>query len=338
MEQNEVITQDENKLDIVIAQSALESDDKQSLKRIFDPYFLQADEWVKKANGIIITNASQRDLMTQARTARLSLRDIRINVEKTRKQLKEDSLRKGKAIDGIANVIKYLIEPIEAHLEEQEKFIEIQEKKKKDAVRQERLNKLIALEVDGVEFYDLLNMNDDNFQILLNNSEILYKNKIELRKRQEQEAIEKQRIELEEKERQFKEIERLQAEAAAREKAIADQKKKEDVEKAQLAEISRKEIEVKEQAIRTERLAREKAEAELREKQAAEAKEKAVQLELARQKKLAPEKEKIIELSKQLDGIQYPKMSSDEGKALLKDIQKRINELSLFILKSATKL
>jgi hypothetical protein len=39
--------------------------------------------------------------------------------------LKEQALREGKAVDGIANVLKALIVPLEEHLDKQERFVEI---------------------------------------------------------------------------------------------------------------------------------------------------------------------------------------------------------------------
>ena len=66
--------------------------------------------------------------MQEARIARLALRDIRIQADKTRKALKEESLRYGKAVQGVYNVIEYLITPIEKHLEEREIALSSKEK------------------------------------------------------------------------------------------------------------------------------------------------------------------------------------------------------------------
>jgi hypothetical protein len=44
-----------------------------------------------------------------------------------RKSLKEESLKRGKAIDGYANVLKYLCEPIEDKLFEIEQYAERKE-------------------------------------------------------------------------------------------------------------------------------------------------------------------------------------------------------------------
>lgn len=329
---------EKNQLMVVVEQSSLDLNDKQSLLNIFTPYFNQADEWTAKAKDIVITDASQIDLMQQARQARLMLKDIRVNVEKTRKQLKEDSLRKGKAIDGIANVIKYLVEPVEDHLEKQEKFVEIQERQRLESRKEERVKQLVALEVEGIEFYDLLNMNEDNFQILVNNSTLIYDNKIELRKKAEAERIAKEKAELEERERIRKENEKLKAEKEIREKELAKEREKIEKEKEELRIIAEKEKKKLEAAARKAQEEKARAEAELRAKEEIERKKKEAEKEAARQAKLAPEKDKLIALAKILDNIEYPSMDSDEGAKLLQETIKRIKDVSLFITKSANKL
>ena len=90
--------------------------------------------WAKKASKIIVTDESQTVIMQEARTGRLFLASIRNEVERNRKTLKEDSLRRGKAIDGVANFIKDLIIPTEEHLKRQEDFVELREKAKNDKI------------------------------------------------------------------------------------------------------------------------------------------------------------------------------------------------------------
>lgn len=59
-----------------------------------------------------------------ARATRLSLREIRIAVEKRRKDIVEDMTKETARINSAARAVKEFIEPLEARLEEQEKFIE----------------------------------------------------------------------------------------------------------------------------------------------------------------------------------------------------------------------
>jgi hypothetical protein len=134
---------------VALAVRDLDAESAQILTATFDAMIAQTEEWAKQASLIKVTDIGQKREMKLARESRLALREIRINVENARKRLKEDSLRRGKAIDGVANAIKNRIEPIEAALLEQEQFADrheaaqraIEEAKAAEAQRieQERL-------------------------------------------------------------------------------------------------------------------------------------------------------------------------------------------------------
>lgn len=127
----------ENQLQVIVKESGLEATKAKYILEQFQGYFELASEWEIKAKAILVTKESQTAEMQSAREGRLFLRDRRIDVENARKRLKEQSLREGKAIDGIANVLKALIVPIEEYLEHQEKFVEIKEEAKREAKRLE---------------------------------------------------------------------------------------------------------------------------------------------------------------------------------------------------------
>lgn len=136
-------------------ESGLEKTKADIILTKFQDYFKLADDWEKKAKQIVVKNETQEVEMKMARTGRLFLREKRTAIEDTRKELKEQSLREGKAINGIANVLKALIVPIEEYLEKQEKFIEIQEEKRNESKRIEEEKKgeekRIAREKDQTE-------------------------------------------------------------------------------------------------------------------------------------------------------------------------------------------
>lgn len=111
----------------------------------FAPFEAQAKEWMEKASQINVTDESQVELMAGAKEARLALKRIRVSVENTRKELKDEFLRKGNEIQQIANRLRDLIEPIEAHLQEQEDFAKVQEAKRKQLLFDVRLGQLIPL-------------------------------------------------------------------------------------------------------------------------------------------------------------------------------------------------
>ena len=126
-----------NELKIIVEKSGLEPTKGKFILEKFQDYFEIAAEWEKKAKAIVVTSPTQEADMERAREGRLILKDKRIALEKARKELKEQALREGKAIDGIANVLKALIIPIEEHLYKQENFVKIQEEEKREAHRLE---------------------------------------------------------------------------------------------------------------------------------------------------------------------------------------------------------
>ena len=124
-------------LQVIVKESGLEETKAQVLLDNFSDYFKLASEWEEKAKAVKVTDASQWAEMKMAREGRLFLRQKRIELDKTRKKLKEQSLRESRAIDGIANVLKAVIVPIEEYLGEQEHFIENQKKAEEEARRVE---------------------------------------------------------------------------------------------------------------------------------------------------------------------------------------------------------
>ncbi len=182
----------------VVTENELSSDESIILKNALLPFFDQAEEWVRKAKTLTVTDENQIEKMVEARTARLALKDIRVNLDKKRKELKEESLRKGKAIDGMANILKFLIEPIEEYLEKQEKFVEIREAERKEKLQWERKEKLSALGVD-TSFYDLKEMTEAVFQDLLATSTENKRLRDEATEREEKERKDKEKAEREAK-------------------------------------------------------------------------------------------------------------------------------------------
>jgi len=118
-----------------------------ALKEKFLPFWNIAQEWKEKALELEVSDESQTALMQEARSARLALRQVRIDADKTRKALKEDSLRYGQAVQAVYNVIHNAIAPLEEHLERQENFAKHKERERQDALRSARLAELGAAAV-----------------------------------------------------------------------------------------------------------------------------------------------------------------------------------------------
>lgn len=114
----------ENLKSIVLA-SQLEVDTQNSLITDFSQYEEVANEWREKASQIVVKDRGQLTEMEMAKVAQKKFAEMRIKIEKRRKELKESALRRGQAIDSIARYLQSLIAPIEEHLKAQADFIKL---------------------------------------------------------------------------------------------------------------------------------------------------------------------------------------------------------------------
>jgi hypothetical protein len=290
----------DNKLIKIGEEHGLEETKVQGLMQKYGDHFAEAKELVQGAMDIKVKDENDFENMDKARERRLAIRSVRIEVEKIRKSLKEQSLREGRAVDGMANIIKALVEPVEEYLMGQEKHAEEVAKAKKDKIEQERINKLSKF-IESMEGYTLHpdSMSNEVFDTLLNNSEIAF-NAQEKAKEEAEELRKKVEADRKkEEERVRKENEKLKIQA-----------KKDAEEKKKLADKLKKKEEEDEKA----RQLKEKEEAEAQRKiEEAEAKEK----EEERQKALAPDKEKILALADQVATIEMPSVKDERAMKVL---------------------
>jgi len=290
----------DNQLSTIVNQAGLAENKSKQLLANFADLFNDAKQTVKFAKDISVTDVSQIEEMEKARKTRLELKSTRVQVEKTRKELKEQSLREGKAIDGIANVIKALIVPVEQYLEDQEKFAERLEAERKNKIEADRVSRLSKY-IDEAESYSLHpdKMSQDTFDKLLENSRIAFEAKKKAEEDAERERIAREKAEREEQERIRKENARLKAEAEAREKELA----KERAEQQAKLEAERKaRLELEEKA--------------RKEKEAEEARLKA-EAEKQRQSLLAPDKDKLIAFAEMLSKIEKPALKESDAQKIL---------------------
>lgn len=269
-----------NKLEVIIKESGLEETKAGILLNNFQEYFKVAAEWEQKAKTIVVKDETQIEDMKMARIGRLFLREKRIAIEKVRKQLKEQSLREGKAIDGISNVLKALIVPIESYLDQQEHFVE---NKQKEEAEQRRIevekkteeNRLAQEEAERKEQERIKSENE----------------KLKKEAEKEVRARLKREVEIEEQEREKEAKIKAVEDKAREEKELAEKAKKEAEEKA---ELEKKDIEDK---------AKEEREKLEKEKEAIVEKARLEQEKVEKDRKIAEEKaeEEKKRLQKELE-------------------------------------
>ena len=187
-ESNQIVPAKPSQLEIVVAQSGLEMQTASGFLAAFQPFITQIQEWESIAKGINVTSALQTREIKLAREGRLMFKDIRLNVEKTRKRLKDDFLKKGQFIDALAKVASGAIEPLEQHLKAQEEFVDRQIAAAKAKVKAAREEVLRAYGVD-CSVYLLADMTEDAFAALATNSRNVYEAKADAARKAEADRI-----------------------------------------------------------------------------------------------------------------------------------------------------
>ena len=268
--------------------------------------------------------------MKMANTIRLSVRQVRLDAEKTfdaKRAEVQAQMLSYKTEDQLWLKAKQTMQILTKEIEDSARWKEETAKRFEAEQRELKIQQRIlkvsqyAPEVDRSEFE---NMNDETFIVFLAGIEKAYNDRIEAERKAEQERIEREKAEAEERERIRIENEKLRAQVEA-EREEAERKLKAEREAARLA---------------AEKAAAEKAklEAEIRAKQ--EAEERAKREEAAREKKAknAPDKVKLMGLAGQIDGLNFPELKSDEAKAILKDVAILLGNFSRFIREKSENL
>lgn len=329
-----------NELQVILTEQNVIGDNAKALIEAFGAPFTEAGDIILTYKDIKVTDESQKEVIAEAKEKRLALKRIRTGVENKRKELKEDSLRTGKAIDNVARYIKETIQPAEEYLELQEKFVEIQQAKKAAELKQERTEKLLKY-TDDLSLYNIDSLDEEQFETLLGKVKKEHDDKIALAKA-EAERIEKERLEKEAEDKRIREEnEKLRQEAEKREIEIAkereaERKKQEKIEaerqKEREAEQAKLDIERKKiEAIEAEKLAQEQA--ELKKKQEAE--------ELERQALLAPDKEKLLQFAQAIEMIRttkLPAVKNNKSQVVVNEIDSKLSTLYSFIIKESKEL
>lgn len=269
-----------------------------------------------------------------ARTTRLEIRPVRIEVEKMRKAFNEDSQAKIKACNSLAKQITEACEQMETKLLEVEQYAERAEAARLAALTEERTQALQA--AGSMVPVGVGRLDEKEFTALLEDAKELQRLKLEREQKAEEarlaamEADRLERIRIEE------DNARLQAEAVERDRLAKIEAEKVAAERAEEQRLARIESERREAEFAKEREAleakakaeREKADAlqkELQAKAEAEAATKLAEKKAAEKAAKAPDSEKIALLLGAIKALPVPEMGTPEGKAAVLKIRTALN-------------
>lgn len=247
------LTDDQKELLQVAAQNGLLPETTQNLQSSFAPLFSQARSILEKSRNITVTDASQTLEINLARSCRLALKAVRIASDKTRKELKEESLKKGKAIDGFHNILLHLVEGEETRLDEQEKFAERKEAELRAALKLQREELLKPYAIDTTVFA-LGDMSLETFEQLLSGTKMAHEARAEAARKAEADRIAVAAAYAAEQARIKAENERLKHEAEQKEAELAAERARVAAEQAEAARIAKTELDRREALAAQERL------------------------------------------------------------------------------------
>lgn len=273
------------------------------------------------AETLSVTSIEDTAGQKLARATRLSLREIRIAVEKRRKEMVEDMTKETARINSAAKAVKDYIEPLEKRLQAQEDFIEIETARlrhERNVARFEEIKAFIPANSWGDVTRNYGDMTDEQWLQCLSDAKDLHALKVKREAdaeaariaKEKAEADERERIRLEnvklkeeaeaseaaakvEREAAAKRQQEIEEKAEAERKAAAEVLRKERADAAAKAEKDRKAAEDARQAIERERQKEREAAAEKqRAADAAAAKERAAREKLEKEKAAADAAEK----------------------------------------------
>lgn len=327
---------------------------------IWSGYREQLEKLKLTAETLSVTDISQKAEMKLARSTRLTLRELRIEIEHKRKELGEEALKRTQKINAAAKELKEAIEPLEQRLLEQEEFAERKAEEELTArikMRQEALqpfwNPVLPMPHLGA-------LTDDQFVQVLADTKADHEAKIAAAKKAEEDRIAQAKAEAEAREAQRLENERLKAEAVEREKAAAEERRKHVAEhiaaeikartERDAAELkarkereaieakAKKEREAAEAKAREEQQKRQAAEAELAKKRQAEETAARLKQEQEEAAAAAPDKAKLKKLAESIRALELPVLTSAKGPALITAIKDQKDKLAAWIEAQAPKL
>lgn len=310
------------KISSLIESSGLNDERKGLLYKSFDDFIATAQEWESKAKEIVVTDISQVEIMKTAREGRLLLREKRTDIERLRKQIKEQPLRECQAIDAVARTLTELITPIEEYLKHQEEFA----KREKDKLAQERKSLLESFGAtsDGL---DLVEMTESMFNMILAGAKSEHE---ALLKKQEEERLKKE----EEAKKEKKRLEEQEAENERLRKLAKEQADKLAEEQNKLKEIQRKaeEEKAKLQAQQDAKLKAEqdklKAEKDKLKEIQRKAEEETAKLKAEQDAKIKEMRDKLAQAEKEKEGVIFFIVNKNSIKRTYESVEQAKNALA----------
>lgn len=336
-----------NELATVVLSSGLSAETTDLLLAKFLPFYDQYAELKNAATGLVVTDSLQKQLMQDARTARLGLQKIRVAADKERESLKSGALAYSNAVQKAFNTLAGLIKPIEEHLQLQEDFSKREEAERKVKLKIDR--ELLLQPFCDTKYLNLVDMSEEEFQAYLFNMKAAHEARLAAAAKAEQDRIEAEQLAAEaEAQRKADEAARIEAQRIENEKLKAEREAQEQLFAAERAAAAAERAAAEQKLLEAQRIIeaeRKAAEAAAIERvqRIAEAERKAAEAEAQRLAELeaaaaAPDKEKLLELATSFANIALPSLTTANAQKIIADIEGLQSKIVAFINQKANKI
>ena len=163
------------------ALTGVEASKAKAIKQVFEP-MVKMLEGFEAAYNSIVNDAKENGIddaiIKRAKTTRLAIAKIRTMTESSRKEQKAQYLAAGKAIDGVANILKFAVQDKEENLKKIETYFARMEAERIAKIKAER-EEILEPFVEDVTVYDLGNMANDVFEIFIEKKKKEHAEKLE---------------------------------------------------------------------------------------------------------------------------------------------------------------
>ena len=265
---------------------------KPAFEAAFADILTAAKAQVEQSKKIVVTDPTDVDGIKQSREYRLALRKLRTTGENKRKELKEDILRAGRALDGMQAVLEQVCVTEEKRLLAQEEIAERIQAERKAKLREERQPVLVELGENPAFHGPFEELPLEDWTARITGLRVAKEAREAAARKAEADRIAKEKADAEERERVLAENARLKKEADAREAAMKAEREAAEKARREAEEKAAKERAEIEQAAKAE-AARLKAIADAKEAEARKKREAAEKARLEAAAKAKAEREAI---------------------------------------------
>lgn len=169
-----------NIVKIDLEQYQIEPSKAKQIQTTFEPMVKMLDEFEAQCNEIFTeaTNGITAEVSAKAKRTRLDIAKVRISADKARKEMKDEYLRAGNAIQGAYNILAWAVQDRENKLKEIEDHQLRIEQERLEKLQSERAEQL-APYVEDAQERNLSGMDDDVWTAYFESKKKAYEDMIE---------------------------------------------------------------------------------------------------------------------------------------------------------------